>query len=481
MPILQLSNELIHEILVKAILCRGVKRGLRLRLVCKKFNELMQPALFASRLLDTYDMPRTDWLWHIPTQSGGSRLWHAYFLYRCKNETNPGMGHFCDIRRLAAQVAAEESCPETANADSILEALCWLALGKRMSSFTSTRIITADSFSTSASLLSAAAHFNMVALAERLLHEGASPADEEHIFPPAIQVAAMAGHGAMLELFQRNLPQEPFAKATARTRSEQAAWDTRTGTSSIEGAAIRGDLELLKLALRPFASDDDSSGGNPPADSWEETTNPWQVVQFAQWNSTSPETFDYLQSWLPGTLPGNDTDSQLARYAELGRVDMVRHLVIQVGVSVDGGLWDTGRHDNPLANACRHGHEEVVDFLLSRGAIIDNSEEDDRDSALPAAAAGGSLALVRKLIDHGAPLDTIPALQAIREAIMLEHTEMLQLLLERCDFPHPSEDYHQHIRGPYTQSARSEGLDSMVEILEAWSEANPPVEEYVTE
>lgn len=449
-----------------------------LTLFQEKFNDLVQPALFASRLLDSYDCSHMGLLWHLESPpSACKRLWDAYLLYRTKNETDPAVGNFCDIRRMAGLVAAENesSGPKKTNSvgDTILERLCWLALVKKTSNGTRSPLCSSDLLVTDASLLSAAAHFNMVALAERLLQEGASPVDDGQIFPSAIEVAACAGNKNMLEILSRNLDRktqlmegEGEGEGEPIPLGRTPDWLTSAGRRAMEAAAARGDVEFLKLVRRHVAN-------GCGLDLCSEIMG--DVVLYAMWNTANPETYDYL-----ATLYTSQTAHVLVHYAAHGQLAMVRHLVERVGFAVDGLSWDKARHGNPLANACRRGHDDVVDYLLARGAKIDHSEEDDRDSALPAAASGGSLAMVRKLVlDHGAPLDTIPALQAILEAVKLEHTEMVHFLLDRCDFPHPAEDYLQHIRGPHVAFAKSEGLDSMVELLEAWSEANPPVEVYL--
>jgi ankyrin repeat protein len=83
----------------------------------------------------------------------------------------------------------------------------------------------------------------------------------------------------------------------------------------------------------------------------------------------------------------------------------------------------------------------VVDLLLERGADPNFGYEkpvgmEVELTPLTIAAASGSLTIVRKLLDHGAHID-VPAedymtrLPALYWAIAIEHTAMVQLLLER--------------------------------------------------
>lgn len=54
MHILQLPTELLQSILINSILERGIRRALRLRVVCKRFAEGVMPALYHTCLLDAH-------------------------------------------------------------------------------------------------------------------------------------------------------------------------------------------------------------------------------------------------------------------------------------------------------------------------------------------------------------------------------------------------------------------------------------------
>ncbi|TEA13140.1 Protein TANC1 [Colletotrichum sidae] len=120
---------------------------------------------------------------------------------------------------------------------------------------------------------------------------------------------------------------------------------------------------------------------------------------------------------------GNTGDkSALERFCWLGSLDMARHLLND---DAGGALGDETR---ALGAAARAGHEEVVDLLLRRGA--DPSGEGlMRGVPMLAAVSGGSLAIVKKLAEHGAVLST-RADEAVKLAMSLEHTAMVEYLLE---------------------------------------------------
>ncbi|KAF3761737.1 ankyrin [Cryphonectria parasitica EP155] len=127
---------------------------------------------------------------------------------------------------------------------------------------------------------------------------------------------------------------------------------------------------------------------------------------------------------------------------------------LDAGVDIHGG----DKHNcNPLIIAARYCHEVVVDFIMERGADPNDCQGQQRGSALCSAAAGGSLAIMRKLIDRGAR-PTGWAGTMLKHAVLLEHEAMLQLLWER-GLIEPSN------RPNALRAASDEGLESMVKLL----------------
>jgi hypothetical protein len=99
MELLGFPPEALHIILVHAALGRRLKRALRLRLVCKTFEQLVYPALFETHMLEVNMLPTPEEKalgsrpvvlpshgsesWHLENQHGAPQLWQRYFVFRC--------------------------------------------------------------------------------------------------------------------------------------------------------------------------------------------------------------------------------------------------------------------------------------------------------------------------------------------------------------------------------------------------------------
>ncbi|CAG9983155.1 unnamed protein product [Clonostachys byssicola] len=127
MSILSLPNELIHLLLINCILVRGVVRGLRLRLVCKRFNECFTPALHDSRILDDLSAPHIGRHWWMRNDRyGSSRLWQQYLVARVLSEADPDVGRFVEIRKAAETLYDRIDGP--VSFEEIVNGLCWLGV-----------------------------------------------------------------------------------------------------------------------------------------------------------------------------------------------------------------------------------------------------------------------------------------------------------------------------------------------------------------
>lgn len=148
----------------------------------------------------------------------------------------------------------------------------------------------------------------------------------------------------------------------------------------------------------------------------------------------------------------------LAHHAAFGNLEMVRGL-LDAGVDVDGNPDTADFH--PLSMAARHGHDEIVDLLLQRGADVNYSST--RGSAIVYAAVGGSLAIVRKLLAHGALAREDCFYRTLVEALLREHTEMVELLLREKPDMDPRVLYTERkILWKFVLEAE---VDSMVDLM----------------
>jgi len=424
---MELPPEVLHIILFYAVLGRGIKRALRLRLVCKTFAGAIYPALFETHIMDHfYSNPIGSDFWQIQNQHGADKLWHKYLVYRVMHERDATVGRFIEIRQIAQAICQETE--SVLDLHATVEALCWLALthgtkvGPDANKWWWPMLKESKQRANLGlnTLLSAAAYFNLFPLAKRLVAEGHSPTSHNYLFAPPIQVAAQAGNVTMLQLFQEQLPESKFEP-----------W-------SVTGAAIRGDIEIVKLALRLPARTGQSEGdGDDMNDqqfgSIKYASKTSTAILIARSYTSSPEVYDYITSslapWPTMLLNAHD---DLRRHAELGNVLMVRHL-LHLGVP----MQVSGYFESPLVMACRGCHNNIVDLLLEHGADPNYAAQKlNPIFPLHESATAGNLSLARKLLDHGA-LPNRPAgrhtsiLPVLWWAFAREHTDMIQLLLER--------------------------------------------------
>ncbi|KAF2649141.1 ankyrin [Lophiostoma macrostomum CBS 122681] len=96
MHILDLPTEVSDEIIHQVVVSRGIKRGLRLRLVNSTFARVVIQVLFTFRLLD--DAHEVAGKVHLTS------LLYRYVAYRAKNEPLNGNPLLCCLRRVALDV-----------------------------------------------------------------------------------------------------------------------------------------------------------------------------------------------------------------------------------------------------------------------------------------------------------------------------------------------------------------------------------------
>ncbi|KAK6821359.1 hypothetical protein PG987_015759 [Apiospora arundinis] len=432
--ILRLPGEVLHLILVQSALCRGVKRALRLRLVCKTFDKVIYyRALFESHLLDHEHVKRYNSRTAVylcnSNDHGVAKLWHNYLVYRVIGERDIAIGRFVEIRSLAQAIVQADP---SKGLRSVVDSLCWLALDNGAmapSLYENWRRAGANDLEFGnlnmtqhpeprLNLLAAATLFDMMPLVSELLAEGRSPTRHNNLLPPAIQVAAQSGNTAMLELFLGHSSVSGFEPY------------------SVYGAAVRGDLEIMKLVL---PADGGHKGQHNGYGRTIQTLGiPSKTLKQARRVTLNPKVYGYLSNaWAPGPRNGRAPSyADLASHAGRGNMDMVKYLLAQ-GVPVDG--TNTEELESALEQACRRGHDDIVDLLMKRGADPEFTGH-ALWGAVPMrmAASAGHISIVRKLMDHGAKIENHGGgpgcgsnASALHWAFLAEHTQMAALLMER--------------------------------------------------
>ena len=101
--------------------------------------------------------------------------------------------------------------------------------------------------------------------------------------------------------------------------------------------------------------------------------------------------------------PGRDGLTPIARAAQLGHVALVRGL-LEAGADVEAGGAQT-----PLLCAVRNRHDPVMAALVDEGADVNAASGEEARTPLMAAAAAGSVELVRGLIEAGADAKLLDA------------------------------------------------------------------------
>ncbi|GAW18579.1 hypothetical protein ANO14919_080570 [Xylariales sp. No.14919] len=464
MHILDLPPELFHLILLFSILARSLipdydeavdaRRALRLKLVSKAFRHAFQPALFESRVLDRFTTRHS---FRTPRRHyGADQLWHSYLVYRVHNETDPAIGRFVEIQQIAKKICIVAR----SDYDEIVDGLCWIALA-RGTKCPAHRKYWAEHIAREneppnprLNLLSAAAYFGHLDLAKELLNEGCCPTKDDLFLSPML-LAAFAGNRDVLMLFQEHLPDYEDRSSGRRT----TRWRGKTNPTSIKGAVLSGDIDMVRLAIfppsraepqRPSFNGQEFGNVDPCSNSGYELFN-------AIWMSTNWDVFQYLEG---GLSPSPDRrDGYLALHAERGNLGMVEKL-LDHGWDIEGG---NKLNNYPLIQAARGFHLDVVDTLLRRGANPNNHEWSQLGSALSAAATAGSMSIIRKLYEYGANNDDDPSdqMKMLRKALLLEHTEMVNFFFERGLL---GRQCPESIR----KNVEEEGLESMMQLLEKW-------------
>lgn len=385
------------------------------------------------------------------------------------------MHRFVELRRIAETICKDGEV--NMEFEDVIQSLCWLALERVAKSPAPRNTTGAEK---NASLLSAAAYLGCFSIAKRLLLEGTSPTRVDNLFPCAVQAAALAGNVEMLQFLQ-----EALQEAGANNDDDHGyRWHPSLGyvslggkgeSEAMVGAAMRGDIKMLHLALHPATSyaastkpDDRPSTPSGPSSSQQParrvsggggsgsgsgSANPAHAVLAAMQHARTLDVYTHLASFFPDFLKQypEQAGRHLELYAEYGNTPIVRHL-LEAGVPVGGSRAPF--HPTPLHHAARRSYADIVHLLLDRGADVRKYCRQLGDP-LFAAVDGGDLAVVRALLDRGAVCNY----STLQQAVFSERTDLVDLMMRNCTLL----EWHMP---KILDSARKAGLHSMVEYVE---------------
>ncbi|KAF2971393.1 hypothetical protein GQX73_g2180 [Xylaria multiplex] len=420
-PILHLPIEIVCRIILLTINFRVRHRHgkigcyahvVELRQVCRAFNEAFKAALFQSRYLD--DLPGHGSLrrWPIKQLHGRDKIAHEYMVYRVNNETHPKIGRFVAIAQTARNflnVAAEFCEAAEIDYEKIVDNICWLPLGRNEIDPVHLKInkCTVNAW---LNLLTTAAYFNNLDLARKFIDKRCCPTTSG-VFPSPMFVAAFAGNRDMVILFQESI-KSYFPQI-------------KPGKDAVEGAALRGDMDMFRLATR------DVEKGKP------------SVLKKVAEMTRNPEIVEYAKKFFDQPLELNN--SLLGLHAGYGNLEMVSYL-LDNKCEINGVGWPGVC---PLVEAVRRSHEDVIVLLLERGADPNmrscESPKDDKSnhvSPLCMAAQREDPRIFQYLIEKGADSRNMEGEDVMRAAHKRGDTKMVKFISQYYSLPiwQPSSD-----------------------------------------
>jgi ankyrin repeat protein len=432
--------------------------------------------LFETGVLDGVRKPGLFENWPVRKYYGADTLWHDYLVFKCRSERSPSASCIAEIQTLASALLPHvqlQRLDDQDDRDIILDGLCWLGMeacisrglqeGSNRYSIPKRELADLE-----VDLLSAATYFGCLSLVGDLLDRGCIPAQQNGLLPSPMYVAAWSGRAEMLQIMQEHLPDlEDSPQSSIRSHR-------KVGPGSLEGAAVRGDMDMVRLALYPPSrkivtppGDDNEAKernslliGRYEPGSVPIFSDLYRYIEDAMRKTASPEVYQYLRSFVDPasykiSLGRRRLEREFATKVAAGDLVMVRHLL---GIGVDPVGEKMQRP--PLVAAVQAGHDDVVDLLLQYDADL-NKHTDHHGLLLTAAAHLGSMTMMQKLLDAGAKLgerwDADPLWHALRK----EHSAMVELLLRMGAGSARS-------RSSCFAMALDTGLESMVSILELW-------------
>ena len=159
------------------------------------------------------------------------------------------------------------------------------------------------------------------------------------------------------------------------------------------------------------------------------------------------------------TIFGQEIWKELLQGAKLGTANRIKTIMSSGMVDINN-VMDIFR--GPLHHAAENGHKDVVEFLLDRGAEL-NQCNNRGLTPLHFAAKNGHIDVVQLLLDRGADPDSTDKIRLTSLLIgaFKGHVRVVQLLLDRGAEPNTAD----HIGTTALQHASKKDHKSVVQLL----------------
>ncbi|KAL5377228.1 hypothetical protein DPSP01_009893 [Paraphaeosphaeria sporulosa] len=489
-----LPAELLQNILNHAIVVRGMKRGLRLRLINKRFAAEVIDTIYAYRMLDERFCQPLTTVRNPPMPPFTA----SYIEYRIHNKEDdsslapyPKLGL---LRRIARDLVAENvSLPY----DDCVRFLCRLISeggADRVSqvfppalprpAYGHVLYETEEYYVDN--LFAAAVVTNTVTIVERYIEIYRDKSFKPLLGMDSREFNLQAARYASPETFEVLLSGGPFHRVVVPRRNDM-----------LVAAASVGRPSAFRF-IHEFRIDE------TPWDFKDRAKRYASLQVFSDALLTpSREVWDHVMELrarynCPKDVPEDRKQRVLAEcIGQGGDADLLNHLLdLWPDIAEKNGFGDraSASPSGLLLDACANGYEDLVRVLLSRGASM--------SSAVIIAAAYGQTKIVRLLLEHGAapfggllraagggymdvahilldagvhPGETDPRLLMypglvtygltdvpIANACAMEHVELAKLLKEK------GAKVNGHAGSECLRVTRKNGLESMLDLLDEW-------------
>ncbi|ORX94428.1 ankyrin repeat-containing domain protein [Clohesyomyces aquaticus] len=451
MKLLDLPVELFQAVMAEVVLVRGLKRSLRIRIVCKLFDQEVKEAIFALRMLDNAIIKGRD------TPGLFAPYLERRVLQRKDFDKFPRLSV---IWRIAERLACKDENGSTSEMalKYYVRELCTFASMSRhrtLKDIFCQQPVEIDGIRFQQCLLAAACYTNKVSLVRQLLKQSTRPYPPNILFDNAVLAAVRGGHRGVLDI----IFEIPCIYSRSGSKKELIA--------ALREASRGGQLEMVDYIIHSL----------PWPFDLEDHLTCFQIEK--AFYTPNLEIFRRIMAFR-----------MKSKFHELVNKDLLRNVVSE---AIEFGWTDVANHllhqgYQPLSprafvEACRKGYTEIVKTILKNGYEIVGPEMfaaaaaggytdtikllldygADTEGSMATAARMGRTKAVKMLLDHGIELNTgtgvYPA--PIVSAIEREDTAMFKLLVHRGAILHTPETGEMAMK-----LACAQGLDTMRELLE---------------